>query len=144
MITWKVCSDLHDPVYQDALNLRKAVFIEEQKIPADIEIDELENACWHLVLYDQSEAIATCRLFPKNAETIKLQRVAVKKSKRGFGYGSKLLTIAEQVAKEKGYQKIILHAQEPSLSFYEKAHYQKQGDCFLEAGIPHYLMKKEL
>lgn len=132
-------------IYLDALEIRKQVFINEQGVSADIEIDQYEDKCLHLVLYSkQNEAVATCRLLPLDNKTCKLQRMAVGKVFRGKDYGRMLITEAEKIAKEKGYDTISLGAQVSALGFYEKLGYKKYGEKFLEANIDHYQMDKSL
>lgn len=138
-------TDIKNATYLDALSIRKAVFITEQGVPKELELDENENKCIYLVLYsDKGEPIATCRLLPLNNNTIKLQRMAVKKEFRGQDYGRLLIESAEKIARENSYQTITLGAQITALGFYERLGYKKYGRLFLEAGIEHYQMDKPL
>lgn len=133
------------PVYSDALKIRKQVFIEEQGVPENIEIDQYEDKCFHLVLYsDKNEAVATCRLLPLDNKILKLQRMAVEKAFRGKDYGRMLIIEAEKLAIELGYNTITLGAQVSALGFYEKLGYKKQGELFVEANIEHSQMDKSL
>lgn len=138
-------TDTTSPIYSDALEIRKQVFINEQGVATEIEIDQYEDQCVHFVLYsDQHEAVATCRLFPLNKKKIKLQRMAVKKAYRGKDYGRRMIEAAEKYAKNQHYDSIVLGAQVSALGFYEKLSYTKFGDMFIEANIVHYHMKKIL
>ncbi|MHC5226878.1 GNAT family N-acetyltransferase [Enterococcus sp. LJL99] len=138
-------TDVTNKTYLDAVSIRKTVFINEQGVPKELELDDYENKCIYLVLYsDKDEPIATCRLLPLNNDTVKLQRMAVKKEFRGQAYGRLLIEEAEKIAKEKGYQIITLGAQITALGFYERLGYKKYGELFLDAGIEHYQMDKTL
>lgn len=137
--------ELTNHIYLDSLAIRKEVFINEQQIPATIEIDSKEELAIHFVLYsDEKKALATCRLLPLTPHTVKLQRVAVKKAFRGKNYGKILIAEVEQYAKNNGYTKICLGAQAPAIAFYEQLNYIKEGDMFVEAAIEHYYMTKDL
>lgn len=136
--------DLNSQTYFDALSIRKEVFVKEQQVPLDIEV-ESEDRCCHFVLYDDTKkAVATCRLLEKSNEQIKLQRMAVLKEARKFGYGLKLVLETENYAKEEQYKEIVLGAQIKALGFYEKLGYKPFGKQFLEAGILHCMMSKQL
>ncbi|WP_375179184.1 GNAT family N-acetyltransferase [Enterococcus rotai] len=136
--------DTMSDIYIDAVKIRRQVFMLEQGVLGEIEIDKYEAACIHFVLYgDNNEAIATCRLLPLTEEMIKLQRMAVQKEFRGHDYGRVIVESAEQFAKEQGYNTITLGAQITALGFYEKMGYIKEGEMFLDAAIEHYQMNKQ-
>ena len=139
----KYTEDLNSTIYEDALKIRYEVFVDEQKVPADLEVDD-EASCLHFVLYKKDDALATCRLYKKSAETVKLQRMAVLKSARGSKIGIALMEATEVKAAELGYHNIILGAQNTAIGFYERLGYNIIGAEFLDAGIPHHMMEKEL
>ncbi|MGX7203389.1 GNAT family N-acetyltransferase [Enterococcus plantarum] len=137
--------DTMSAIYLDAVKIRRHVFMLEQGVPGEIELDKYEAVCIHFVLYDDdNEAIATCRLLPLEQNLIKLQRMAVKKGYRGKDYGRLIVKNAEQFSKEQGYNTITLGAQITALGFYERMGYVKEGDMFLDANIEHYQMTKSL
>lgn len=137
--------DTMSDIYLDSVRIRQQVFVSEQGVPNDIEIDKHEADCIHCVLYsDNNEAVATCRLLPLDEGAIKLQRMAVQKKYRGKDYGRLIVEDAETFAKKHGYQSITLGAQISALGFYEKLGYIKEGDMFLDANIEHYQMNKSL
>lgn len=135
--------DLATSIYQDALTIRRDVFIKEQGVPEELEI-EGEEACLHFVLYQGNRAVATCRLLKKSPGAAKLQRMAVLKSHRNLHLGKELLIATEERAKEEGFQHIILGAQNTAIGFYESLGYVTDGPEFLDANIPHHLMVKKL
>lgn len=135
--------DTMSDIYLDAVKIRQQVFMLEQGVPSEIEIDKYEAACIHFVLYaDENEAIATCRLLPLEDGLMKLQRMAVQKEHRGKDYGRLIVESAEQFSKEQGYNTMTLGAQITALGFYERMGYVKEGEMFLDANIEHYQMKK--
>lgn len=93
---------------------------------------------------DEEYLVGSCFLTPYNDKTLKLRQMAVHPSSQGQGIGHKLITFAEQIAKEKGYTYLYLHAREEALGFYKKQNYKQESDVFEEVGIPHYEMIKEL
>ena len=132
---------------QRALTIRKKVFVEEQHVPLEDEVDELDvldGPCHHLLITtNDDEAVGTgrVRLIEQYG---KLQRVAVLKNMRQFGIGRLIIAELETLAKQLGAQKTKLDAQVHAIGFYEKLGYTVQSDVFLDAGIEHVLMTKSL
>ncbi len=134
---------------QLCLQLRKEVFVDEQQVPEQLEIDELDHLeanCQHLLLLDvDSQPVAAARLKPYDPVTSKIQRVAVKQTRRGEGLGKYVMLAAEQLAKQKGCQYTLLDAQLQAQPFYEKLGYEVVSkEPFLDADIWHVRMRKEL
>lgn len=126
---------------REALKVRMDVFVDEQGFVD--EVDETDAHATHLVCYDNSEPIATCRLFIKENKFI-LGRFAVEMNFRKMGVGRKLLTFAEQFVKSKGYDELWLHSQLRAAVFYEKCGYIRFGEIESEENYPHIWMKKLL
>ena len=129
--------------------IRKRVFVEEQNVPEHLEIDELDaspEVCRHvLVVDDEGRPIAAARWFAYNAETAKLQRVAVEREQRGKGVGKELILAMERQAKELGFTCSMLDGQCQAESFYAKLGYRVISEApFFDAGILHVRMKKQL
>ncbi|WP_314208964.1 GNAT family N-acetyltransferase [Vagococcus salmoninarum] len=135
--------NLNNLIYDDALTIRKKVFIDEQGVPAELEYEN-EAECLHFVLYDTHRPVATCRLLLKSATTAKLQRMAVSKESRKQNLGKILITETESIAKNRGIQTIVLGAQNTAIGFYEKLGYHITGPEFMDANIPHHNMEKTL
>lgn len=137
--------DTMSDIYLDALEIRHQVFMLEQGVPREIEIDQHEASCIHVVLYDDNQiAVATCRLLPLEKGIMKLQRMAVQKAYRGKAYGRFIIEHAEQFTKEMGFRAMTLGAQITAVGFYETLGYIKVSEKFLDAGIEHYQMNKQL
>ncbi|WP_246938551.1 GNAT family N-acetyltransferase [Bacillus pinisoli] len=130
--------------FEDALKVRRIVFINEQQVPEEEEIDQYENECTHVIMYDtEKQPIATGRL--RDVDGIgKMERICVLDSHRGLGLGKNIMDRLEVIAKEKGYHKLKLNAQTHAEGFYKKLGYQTISDVFLDAGIPHVTMVKEV
>ncbi|MGT2771846.1 GNAT family N-acetyltransferase [Streptococcus marimammalium] len=141
----KYTSQINNTIYQDALRIRREVFVKEQGVSESIEIDDKEDKCLHFVLYnDEHKAVATARLFPANEQQVVLQRMSVLKTVRKQQYGQILLTKILDVASKEHYQEVILHAQLTARKFYQKLDFIAFGGIFEEAGIKHISMKKSL
>ncbi len=126
---------------QDAFDVRKQVFVQEQNIPLEIEQDEHEHDSVHFVVYKNEAPIGAARIREINREA-KIERVCVVKKHRSDGVGRKLMKAIEDYAAEQKWLPIRLHAQLDVVPFYEKLGYQIESEPFYEAGIPHYAMKK--
>ncbi|REI04145.1 GNAT family N-acetyltransferase [Staphylococcus felis] len=131
-------------IYRDALYIRKKVFIEEQGVSKAEEIDQYEDKCQYIVGYDDNHSpIATARYRLVN-NIVKVERVAVMPAQRGQNIGQLLMQTLEKDAIAKGYHHFKLGAQLHAVPFYEKLGYHIDGDIFIDAGIPHYHMKKSV
>ena len=133
---------------EEAFNVRRQVFIDEQKVPADLELDEFDKdkKTLHILARDsRGNAIGTARMRPYTEPGVgKVERVAVLKSHRRTGLGRKLMEKLELEAKELGFQEIKLNAQLHARDFYERLGYKPKGETFFEAGIEHIAMHKSL
>lgn len=123
----------------DVLEIRKKVFIEEQKIPDWIEYDGLDGSCTHVAAYAGTLPVGCARI--RNVEgDEKIERLAVLKEFRNYGIGRKILEYAIELSIEKQPNEIFLHAQYQTKDFYEKCGFVSRGQIFKEAGIPHIEM----
>ncbi len=123
--------------------IRHKVFVEEQAVSLEEELDQLDYDCWHFLLLQNEVAIGCCRLIRYPAY-LKLGRLAVLKSARHQGGATQLLKYCEQFALKQGYSLIKLGAQLAAVELYEKNGYQTQGKIFLDANIEHIMMEKKL
>ncbi|MBS4207935.1 GNAT family N-acetyltransferase [Bacillus sp. FJAT-50079] len=128
---------------QDAFKIRMIVFVEEQKVPADIEIDEHEDEAVHFVLYDGAQPAGTGR-FRVLDEQGKVERICVLPQYRRSGAGLKIMNAIEDYAKGLAIDTLKLNAQTSAIPFYEKLGYETKSDVFMDAGIPHKSMIKKL
>jgi predicted GNAT family N-acyltransferase len=126
-----------------ALELRHEVFVVEQRVPLEEEVDEHDESALHLVAVEDDRVVATCRIVMEEA-TAKLGRVAVAASARRRGIASRLIDASEEHARALGAERIALAAQTGALTLYERAGYTPYGDRFPDAGIEHLMMEKRL
>lgn len=131
---------------EKAFDLRKEVFVEEQGVPLEDEFDEfdtLDGQCEHVLVYHEEQPVGTGRIRVVDG-TGKLERICIRKSYRQFGLGKVIIQTLEEIAKDKRIGRIKLHGQTHAENFYKKLGYQTSSDMFMEDGIPHILMMKEL
>ena len=127
--------------FQDLRAVREPVFVVEQQVPLELEWDELDPACRHVIARDeQHRPIGTGRLTPEH----KIGRMAVLKEWRGRGVGEALLRALVDQAREIGLPEVSLHAQVDAIGFYNKFGFEAYGDRFEEAGIQHQSMRLAL
>ena len=131
--------------YEQCLDIRMKVFVEEQNVPPEEEVDGYEDVCTHFVLYDDAgEAAGTVRYRPLDDGLVKVERMAVLKDHRGKKYGYDLMEGVHDHARSAGHKKAKLGAQVHAIPFYEKLGYAVSSDEFDDAGIPHKYMTREL
>jgi predicted GNAT family N-acyltransferase len=128
----------------DALAVRREVFIEEQGVPEDLEIDGKDEEAMHFVAYDEGDPVGAARLREYDDSTAKVERVAVVEDEREAGLGRDIMATIEEAARAAGYDTVLLHAQAPVIGFYEGLGYEITSAEFEEAGIPHREMRKSL
>jgi predicted GNAT family N-acyltransferase len=121
--------------------IRRHVFIEEQNVPEALEWDQLDAVSTHFVARDaEGRAVGCARLTPDG----QIGRMAVLPARRGEGIGSALLLAAIREAANSGCRQVLLHAQTLAASFYAGRGFEQVGEEFMEAGIPHVVMRRIL
>ena len=129
---------------EEALGVRCRVFVSEQNVPMDEELDEIDATATHAIVIHNGQVIATGRVFYRDDDSAaRIGRMAVDTDWRRHGVGRHLLTFLEQEATKQGVSTYILNAQVYVKDFYAANGYQERGEEFLEAGIVHVLMRKE-
>lgn len=129
---------------EQAFTVRKKVFVEEQGVPIEEEIDQEENNAIHYLAMNEGEIIGTCRVRWAKPGVAKAERVAVLREGRGTGAGRQLMLAIEAYANQNHATEIVLSAQTHAIPFYEKLGYEVCSDIFLDAGIEHKKMTKVL
>ncbi|GGD18469.1 GNAT family N-acetyltransferase [Pontibacillus salipaludis] len=132
-----------DQQLEDAYSVRKIVFVEEQNVSMEEEMDEFDGVATHFVGYEGDQPISASRLRFVD-EYAKLERICMIKSSRGQGLGKQMILHMEDHAKDMGYLKSKLNAQIQALGFYESLGYKVVSEEFMDAGIPHVTMIKDL
>jgi predicted GNAT family N-acyltransferase len=127
----------------DAFHVRRVVFVEEQKVPEELEIDEDDQTAIHLVGYEKNQPVAAARLRFIDGYG-KLERICVMKDYRGNSFGKQIILFMEEIIKEHDRDQAKLNAQTHAEDFYQSLHYVTVSDQFMDAGIPHVTMIKRL
>ena len=129
-----------DQARADASPIRFTVFVEEQGVPLEIEIDEHDPLCVHAIAFEDGKPVGTGRLLPDGH----IGRMAVLKEWRNRGIGGLLLNALIERARQRGDARVILSAQINAARFYEAHGFSRHGDEYMEAGIRHQEMRRQL
>jgi predicted GNAT family N-acyltransferase len=134
--SWVVARD-------SAYAIRYAVFVEEQGIAAELEIDAYDPIAQHVLAFVDGQCVATARIFldEQDPSKAKIGRMAVLKDFRGQGIGTALLGEAIRAGMMQGASVFELHAQHSAAPFYAKLQFKPHGAIFDEVGIPHQCMR---
>lgn len=124
----------------DASRIRLAVFVEEQRVPPEIEMDDNDAACVHALAYVADRAVGTGRLLPDGH----IGRMAVLRQSRALGVGGAILERLVAEARRRGMREVVLSAQTHAIGFYRRHGFTETGPVFEEAGIPHQEMRRAL
>jgi predicted GNAT family N-acyltransferase len=124
--------------------IRRRVFIEEQHVPEDIEMDADDSHAFHALAIFDGIAIGCGRMLEHGASEVKIGRMAVLREFRGKGVGAQILRFLIDSARTRGCRKAILHAQLTAEGFYLREGFKPVGGVFDEAGIAHRLMERNL
>jgi ribosomal protein S18 acetylase RimI-like enzyme len=108
--------------------------------------EELEKEKEEILIgaFDDDKMLGCCMLIKADPSTVRLRQMAVLNNLQGKGIGRALMQFAENIARDRGYKKIIMHARKSAAGFYEKLGYQITGEEFTEVTLPHYVMEKDL
>jgi predicted GNAT family N-acyltransferase len=130
----------------DALyELRRQVFEVEQNIPRPLDRDPYDFNADHVVAWDEKgRCVGTGRIVRLDARTAQVGRMAVPADQRERGIGAMVLEALERMATMRGLSDLIVHSQLPSERFYRNRGYVREGEPFLDQGVPHVLMRKLL
>ena len=128
-----------------AERLRMEVFVKEQGVPREIEIDEFDTMCRHVVVVNRlGHAVATGRLVSDAPGVARIGRMAVARELRGSRVGRQVLDALVQAARDRGDTHAVLHAQVHAQNFYARAGFVPEGAVYEEAGIDHITMRMTL
>lgn len=136
--------DYGTPEYEQMLKLRDDIL--RKPLGLSFSHDELEKEKTNLLMaaYEDDSMLGCCMLVEEDPQTVRLRQMAVINDLQGKGIGKALMQFAENLARDRGYKKITMHARKNAVGFYEKMGYRKIGREFQEITIPHYVMEKEL
>jgi predicted GNAT family N-acyltransferase len=132
-----------NPLMSAVYALRHEVFVLEQQVPEELEVDEDDKVATHLAALSDGKVIGTLRIV-HHERTAKIGRMAISASARKQGIGRELMERAAATASRAGADEIILGAQLTARGFYERLGYVEEGAVFDDAGISHVMMRKVL
>lgn len=129
---------------EDAFSVRRKVFVEEQGVPLELELDHYDKTAAHFVVYSSESPIGAGRIRETSDGIGKVERVCVLEEYRGKHLGNLIMHALEEHAKVAGMKKVILNAQVYAIHFYEKLGYIITSPEFMDADIPHRAMEKDM
>jgi predicted GNAT family N-acyltransferase len=133
-----------DRELKEAIEVRKKVFVEEQGVPEDMELDGLDSQALHMVVKDGERVIGTARVMFLPDRQAKIERMAILKPVRRKGIGRGIISFLNKELKNKQVKQVILHSQYSAVGFYKSCGFEEAGLPFFEAGIKHIKMQRSL
>ncbi len=108
--------------------------------------DELEKEKDDILIgaFDEDKILGCCLLTKQTNDTLKVRQMAVQNNLQGKGIGASIMSFAEDLARDKGYRKLVMHARDTAIGFYEKFGYKAKGEQFTEVTVPHHVMEKRI
>jgi len=130
--------------YSAELALRNELL--RKPIGLDLYSEDLskEGMDFHISAFSGGELVGCLILTPLGDEAFKMRQVAVKEKYQRRGIGTKLVEYSESYARENGYGRIVLAARKTAAGFYERLGYGVVGEEFIEVGMPHFKMAKDI
>jgi len=128
----------------DAHAIRRRVFIEEQHVPEELELDEDDQHAVHALALMDGRAVGCGRFVAHGGVEVKVGRMAVLAELRGTGIGQAILEFLMNEARRRGFSRAVLHAQLSAEGFYLKQGFLPVGPVFEEAGMSHRKMERPL
>jgi ribosomal protein S18 acetylase RimI-like enzyme len=136
--------DYGSPEYQQMVKLRDVVLRKPLGLTFTQEDLESEKDNILIAAFEEERMLGCCMLVEERPDLVRLRQMAVLNALQGKGIGRALMNFAENIARDRGYKIVKMHARNNSIGFYEKVGYKKKGDEFIEVTIPHYVMEKLL
>jgi predicted GNAT family N-acyltransferase len=136
--------DYGSPEYRQMVKLRDDIL--RKPLGLGFTEKELNEEKDHMLIaaFEEEQMLGCCMLVEEEAGTVRLRQMAVLNNLQGKGIGRALMTFAENLARDRGYKKLTMHARKHAIGFYEKMGYKIDGSEFVEVTIPHYVMQKPL
>ena len=126
------------------VNLRNEILRKPLGLAFDASELEREKEDVLMGAFEEDKLLGCCLLTRMDDRTMRLRQMAVPSGMQGKGIGHALMIFCENVARDMGYKRLIMHARKTALGFYEKLGYNIYGEEFMEITIPHYIMEKAL
>jgi ribosomal protein S18 acetylase RimI-like enzyme len=132
------------PEYQLMVKLRDDILRKPLGLGFTPEELESEKDNMLIAAFEEERILGCCMLVEEQPGTVRLRQMAVLNDLQGKGIGRALMNFAENIARDRGYKIVRMHARINAIGFYEKVGYKVSGDKFVEVTIPHYVMEKQL
>lgn len=129
---------------KEAFEVRKRVFVEEQSIAENLELDDHDREALHMVVKDGERVVGTARVLFLANNQAKIERMAILKPFRRKGIGRRIISFLNEELIKRQVEQVVLHAQHTVVDFYKSCGFEKSGSPFWEAGIKHIKMQKQL
>jgi predicted GNAT family N-acyltransferase len=130
--------------YKQMVDLRYAILRKPLHLSFDPQELEKEKEDILIGAFEEEKILGCCLLTKIDNESLRLRQMAVQNNLQGKGIGASMMNFAENVARDAGYKKLVMHARKTATGFYEKLGYKISGNEFMEVSIPHYVMVKKL
>lgn len=130
--------------YQMVIQLRNSILRAPLGLSFNQEELDKEKEHIHIASFEDDELLGCCMLTKIDQHTLQLRQMAVKDNLQRKGIGASIMSFAESIAKDKGYRRIIMHARDTAIGFYEKFGYKVKGEQFTEVNLPHHVMEKAI
>ncbi|MDB5222957.1 MAG: GCN5-related N-acetyltransferase [Chitinophagaceae bacterium] len=130
--------------YQQMVELRNEILRKPLGLTFDPEELARETKDILIAAFEEDKILGCCLLTKVDNQCVRLRQMAVQNNLQGKGIGAAMLNYAENVARDAGYYKVIMHARKTATGFYEKLGYKITGKEFEEITIPHFIMEKRL
>jgi len=133
-----------DVELNEAFEVRKRVFVEEQGVAEDLELDDHEGEALHMVVKEGERVIGTARVLFLANNQAKIERMAILKPFRRQGVGRRIISFLSEEIRNRQIEQVMLHAQCAAADFYKSCGFEESGSPFWEAGIRHIKMERRL
>ena len=130
--------------YKQMVDLRYAILRKPLHLSFDPQELEKEKEDILIGAFEEEKILGCCLLTKIDNESLRLRQMAVQNNLQGKGIGASMMNFAENVARDAGFKKLVMHARKTATGFYEKLGYKISGNEFMEVSIPHYVMVKKL
>jgi GNAT superfamily N-acetyltransferase len=130
--------------YQQMVQLRDSIL--RKPLGLSFSADELAGEKEDILIgaFEEDTMLGCCIISRINNHTARLRQMAVQGNLQGKGIGASIVSFAENLARDKGYKQLMMHARNTAIGFYEKFGYRIKGDEFTEVNVPHHIMEKKL
>lgn len=130
--------------YQKVIQLRYNILRAPLGLSFSQEDLDNEKEHIHIASFDDDDLLGCCMLTKIDQHTLQLRQMAVRANLQRKGIGESIVSFAENIGRDKGYRRIIMHARDTAIGFYEKFGYKVKGDQFTEVNLPHHVMEKNI